>query len=49
VKEKLLAAHRGSIKVVIMPKDNEKDLVEIPQEVLQNLKCPVDMLDECFR
>ncbi len=33
VKEKLLAAHRFGITTIIMPKDNEKDLVEVPEEV----------------
>ena len=31
VKEKLLAAHRAGIKTIILPKENEKDLAEIPQ------------------
>jgi len=41
LKEKLLAAHRGDIKTVIIPKDNEKDLADIPTEVLDKLtiKC----------
>ena len=34
VKEKLLAAHRAGIKTVILPKDNEKDLADIPKNVL---------------
>jgi len=33
IKEKLLAAHRFGIDTIIMPKDNEKDLVEVPEEV----------------
>ncbi|GAM10662.1 Lon protease 1 [Geobacter sp. OR-1] len=37
LKEKLLAARRGQIKTVIIPKDNEKDLVEIPDELLKGL------------
>ncbi|MFV0627478.1 MAG: endopeptidase La [Alphaproteobacteria bacterium] len=38
LKEKLLSALRGGIKTVIIPKDNEKDLVEIPQNVIKGLK-----------
>jgi ATP-dependent Lon protease len=34
VKEKVLAAHRAGIKTIIMPKDNEKDLADIPKSVL---------------
>jgi ATP-dependent Lon protease len=37
VKEKLLAAHRMGMRTVIMPKDNEKDLAEIPPEVQASL------------
>lgn len=37
LKEKLLAAHRGGIKTVIIPKDNVKDLEEIPENVKSNL------------
>lgn len=37
LKEKLLAAHRGGIKHVIIPSENEKDLVEIPQHVLRKI------------
>jgi len=38
VKEKLLAAHRGGIKTVILPAENEKDLAEIPGKIKKNLK-----------
>ncbi len=38
LKEKLLAAHRGGIKTVLIPKDNEKDLAEIPEKVKVGLK-----------
>jgi ATP-dependent Lon protease len=38
VKEKLLAAHRGGIKTVILPLDNEKDLAEVPAKIKNNLE-----------
>lgn len=38
LKEKLLAAHRGGIKTVVIPKENEKDLKEIPEKILADLK-----------
>ena len=38
LKEKLLSALRGGIKTVIIPKDNEKDLVEIPDNVKKGLR-----------
>ncbi len=38
VKEKLLAAHRGGIKVVIMPRENEKDLAEVPGKIKNHLE-----------
>ncbi len=37
LKEKLLAAHRGLIKTVLIPKENEKDLKEVPKNVLNDL------------
>lgn len=37
LKEKLLAAHRGGIEVVLIPHENERDLVEIPKNIKQNL------------
>jgi len=47
LKEKLLAAHRGGIQVVIIPKDNERDLVEMPKNIKQNLDIrPVQWIDE---
>ncbi|BCG65425.1 MAG: ATP-dependent Lon protease [Methyloprofundus sp.] len=47
LKEKLLAAHRGGIKTVLIPEDNEKDLVEIPDNVKQNLNIkPVRWIDQ---
>lgn len=47
LKEKILAAHRGGIKTVIIPKENEKDLTDIPKEVLSDLKVIlVDHVDQ---
>lgn len=47
LKEKLLAAHRGGIKTVLIPKDNEKDLTEIPEKVKTGLKIiPVATVEE---
>jgi ATP-dependent Lon protease len=47
LKEKILAAHRGNIKIVIIPKDNEKDLAEVPQNVQNAIKIIfVDHIDE---
>tara|TARA_B100001123_G_scaffold420194_1_gene526302 strand:- start:51 stop:2459 length:2409 start_codon:yes stop_codon:yes gene_type:complete len=47
LKEKLLVAHRGGIDTVLIPKENEKDLVEIPDNVKKGLKIiPVGTVDE---
>ncbi|MCQ9120280.1 endopeptidase La [Rodentibacter pneumotropicus] len=47
LKEKLLAAHRGGIKTVLIPKDNVKDLEEIPDNVKQSLAIhSVETIDE---
>ncbi len=47
LKEKLLAAHRGGILVVIIPEENEKDLVEIPDNIKKALEIhPVRWIDE---
>ena len=47
LKEKLLAAHRGGIKTVLIPKDNVKDLEEIPDNVKENLTIhAVETIDE---
>jgi len=47
LKEKLLAAHRGGIKTVLIPDENEKDLVEIPKAILKKLEVvPVSTIDE---
>ncbi len=47
LKEKLLAALRAGIKTVIIPKENEKDLLEIPEQIKSGLSiCPVDWIDQ---
>tara|TARA_B100000029_G_scaffold408419_1_gene409669 strand:+ start:299 stop:2722 length:2424 start_codon:yes stop_codon:yes gene_type:complete len=47
LKEKLLAAHRGGIGTVLIPKENEKDLVEIPANIKSGLEIiPVRWIDE---
>ncbi len=47
LKEKLLAAHRGGITVVIIPAENEKDLIDIPDNIKQKLDIrPVHWIDE---
>jgi ATP-dependent Lon protease len=47
LKEKLLAALRGGVKTVLIPKDNEKDLAEIPDNVKEGLKIiPVETVEE---
>jgi len=50
LKEKLLAAHRAGIKTVLIPKDNEKDLVEIPNKVKEDIKLiPVETADQVIK
>ncbi|GGI75228.1 endopeptidase La [Shewanella gelidii] len=50
LKEKLLAAHRGGIKLVLIPKDNERDLEEIPDNVIADLDIrPVQWVDEVLK
>ncbi|GAA5646693.1 MULTISPECIES: endopeptidase La [Vibrio] len=50
LKEKLLAAHRGGIKTVLIPKDNERDLEEIPDNVIADLTViPVQWIDEVLK
>jgi ATP-dependent Lon protease len=50
LKEKLLAALRGGLKQVLIPKDNEKDLAEIPDNVKKGLQIiPVATVDEALR
>ncbi|MDX9988466.1 endopeptidase La [Thiothrix unzii] len=47
LKEKLLAAHRGGIKLVLIPRENEKDLAEVPENVKKGLEIrPVKWIDE---
>ena len=47
LKEKLLAAHRGAIKTVIIPQENEKDLADISDEIKADLNIkPVKWIDE---
>jgi ATP-dependent Lon protease len=47
LKEKLLAAHRGQIKRVVIPADNERDLVDIPDNIKADLEIvPVRWIDE---
>jgi ATP-dependent Lon protease len=49
LKEKLLAAHRGGIKTVLIPEENTKDLVEIPDNIKNRLDIhPVKWIDQVF-
>jgi ATP-dependent Lon protease len=50
VKEKLLAAHRAGVKNIVLPKDNEKDLADIPKNVLDTLNVyMVQTMDEVLK
>ena len=50
VKEKVLAAHRAGVKTIILPKDNEKDLADIPKAVLDVLELHlVESMDEVLK
>jgi len=50
LKEKLLAAHRAGIKEVLIPKDNEKDLTDIPKKVKEDIKITtVDVVDDALK
>jgi len=47
LKEKFLAAHRGGIKKILFPKDNTKDMHEVPQAILKEIQfIPVEHMDE---
>jgi ATP-dependent Lon protease len=49
IKEKIIAAHRAGLKTVIIPKENEKDLEDVPKEVLKDLEFKfVSHMDEVF-
>jgi len=50
LKEKLLSAHRAGIKEVLIPKDNEKDLADIPKKVKEDIKItPVEVVDDVLK
>jgi ATP-dependent Lon protease len=50
LKEKVLAAHRGRIRTVMLPRQNEKDLQDIPRELRQDLKfILVDRMTEVLK
>ena len=50
LKEKLLAAHRAGIKEVLIPKENEKDLVDLPKKIIDEIKItPVEFADEVLK
>ena len=50
IKEKILAAHRAGIKTIIMPRDNEKDLADIPKNVLDSMNLyMVGSMDEVLK
>src|SRR5881628_4180981 len=50
VKEKVLGAHRAGMKTILLPRDNEKDLADIPKNVLDTLDIyMVDTMDEVLK
>jgi ATP-dependent Lon protease len=50
LKEKMLAAHRAGIKTFIAPRKNKKDLADVPQEVLSEMKVIlVDHVEEVLK
>ena len=50
VKEKCLAAHRAGVKRVLLPKRNEPDMEEVPEEITRDLEiCFISKIDEVLR
>jgi len=50
VKEKVLAAHRANLRTIVLPKDNEKDLAEIPKSIVDTLNLyMVETMDEVLK
>jgi len=50
LKEKLLAAHRAGIKEVLIPKENEKDLIDMPKKIIEDIKItPVEYADQVIK
>ena len=50
LKEKLLAAHRAGIKEAIIPKENEKDLADMPKKIIEEIKItPVEYADQVLK
>jgi len=50
IKSKFLAAHRAGIKSIVFPKENKKDLIEIPKNILKRLHLhPVESMDEVLK
>jgi len=49
LKEKLLAAHRGNVKIVLIPEENRKDLADIPKNIRDSIEIkPVRWIDQVF-
>jgi ATP-dependent Lon protease len=50
IKEKILAAHRAGIRKVILPKENERDLEDVPEDVRRELTfVPVETVEEVLK
>ncbi len=50
LKEKLLAAHRAGVKEVLIPKENEKDLIDMPKKIIEEIKItPIEYADEVLK